>query len=100
MNKSMLIQKMAARINRPQKYCQEYLETLIEVMAEELQEGNSLMIQGFGSFSVWQQSERIGRNPRTGVSCTIRPRNSVKFKPGKTLLGQLNPPDETGYVPE
>lgn len=100
MNKSMLIQKMAGRINRPQKYCQEYLETLIEIMAEELQEGNSLMIQGFGSFSVWQQSERIGRNPRTGVSCTIRPRNSVKFKPGKTLLGQLNPSTDTDHAPE
>lgn len=96
----MLIQKMAGRINRPQKYCQEYLETLIEIMAEELQEGNSLMIQGFGSFSVWEQSERIGRNPRTGVSCTIQPRNSVKFKPGKTLLGQLNKPADTDGKPK
>ena len=90
MNKSTLIQKMARRIGRPQKHCQEYLETLIDIMAEELKDGNSLMIQGFGSFSVWEQTERLGRNPRTGVSCTIRPRNSVKFKPGKTLLKQLN----------
>lgn len=100
MNKSTLIQKMAGRIHRPKKHCQEYLETLIEIMAEELQEGNSLMIQGFGSFSVWEQSERIGRNPRTGVSCTIRPRNSVKFKPGKTLLGQLNKSGHSNRSPE
>ena len=100
MNKSTLIQKMAGRINRPQKYCQEYLETLIDIMAEELQEGNSLMIQGFGSFSRWEQTKRIGRNPRTGVSCTIQPRNSVKFKPGKTLLGRLNNANGSDRSPE
>lgn len=100
MNKSTLIQKMAGRIGRPQKHCQEYLETLIQIMAEELKDGNSLMIQGFGSFSVWEQTERLGRNPRTGVSCTIRPRNSVKFKPGKTLLQALNKSAGSGQAPE
>lgn len=100
MNKSKLIQKMAQRTQRPQKYCQEYLETLIEIMAEELQEGNSLMIQGFGSFSRWEQTQRIGRNPRTGVNCTIPARNSVKFKPGKTLLARLNPPTDAGKKQE
>lgn len=100
MNKSTLIQKMAGRMGRPQKYCQECLESLIQIMSEELQEGNSLMLQGFGSFSIWEQSERIGRNPRTGVSCTIRSRNSVKFKPGKTLLGQLNKSDDAGRAPQ
>lgn len=100
MNKSKLIQKMAERTQRPQKYCQEYLETLIQILAEELQEGNSLMIQGFGSFSRWEQTERIGRNPRTGVCCTIAARHSVKFKPGKTLLAQLNTPADAGEKPE
>lgn len=100
MNKSKLIQKMAQRTQRPQKYCQEYLETLIEIMAEELQEGNYLMIQGFGSFSRWEQTQRIGRNPRTGVNCTIPARHSVKFKPGKTLLARLNPPTDDGKKQE
>lgn len=74
----------------PQKYCGQCLETFLDILAEELKEGNSLMIQGFGCFSVWEQTERAGRNPRTGVSCTIPRRNSVKFRPGKTLLQKLN----------
>lgn len=90
MNKATLIQKMAERTGYTQKHCQHDLEVLIEIIAEELKQGHSLMIQGFGSFSPWAQTERVGRNPRTGVSCTIRPRNSVKFKPGKTLLQRLN----------
>ncbi len=91
MNKSMLIQKMAKRMQVSQKSCLRYLETLTDIMAEELKDGNSLMLQGFGSFAVWPQTERVGRNPRTGVDCTIRARNSVKFKPGKTLIKELNP---------
>lgn len=90
MNKSMLIQEMARRMQVSQRSCVRYLETLIDIMSEELKDGNSLMLQGFGSFTVWPQSERIGRNPRTGVDCTIRARNSVKFKPGKTLIKELN----------
>lgn len=38
----------------------------------------------------WEQTERIGRNPRNGVAYMIRARRSVKFKPGKLLLKRLN----------
>ena len=45
---------------------------------------------GFGTLSAWEQTERIGRNPKNGVAYMIRARKSVKFKPGKLLLKQLN----------
>ena len=38
----------------------------------------------------WEETERIGRNPKNGVAYMIRARKSVKFKPGKLLLKQLN----------
>ena len=49
-----------------------------------------MLLQNFGHFQPWQQKERFGRNPRTGVECPIRKRVSVKFKPGKGLLELLN----------
>lgn len=48
------------------------------------------MLQGFGTFSSWKQAERLGRNPRTGISVLIKSRTSVKFRPGKDLLRLLN----------
>lgn len=42
------------------------------------------------SFHLWMQSEREGRNPKTGEKCMIRSRSSVKFKPGKKMLENLN----------
>ena len=49
-----------------------------------------MVSQGFGTFTLWSQSERPGRNPKTGIPVTIPSRNSVKFKPGKGLLEYLN----------
>ena len=59
-------------------------------MADELSKDGSIMLQGFGSFSSWKQTERLGRNPCTGISVLIKPRTSVKFRPGKELLQLLN----------
>lgn len=70
--------------------CNRFLIAWEDLVSERLQKNESLMLQGFGSFSCWKQTERLGRNPRTGETCLIRPRTSVKFKPGKQLLGKLN----------
>ena len=61
-----------------------------ETTTEALESDGSLMLLGFGTFSAWEQTERIGRNPRNGVAYMIRARRSVKFKPGKLLLKRLN----------
>ena len=62
----------------------------MEVMEEGLSDGNDIVLQGFGTFFAWSQTERTGRNPRTGETCRIEARVSVKFKPGKFLLAALN----------
>lgn len=90
MNKADLINKIAARLSVPQKECREHLEALQTVIAEELNEGNGIILQGFGCLNLWKQTEREGRNPRTGETVPILPRRSVKFRPGKMLLQKLN----------
>ena len=62
----------------------------MEAMGEELDKRKEITLQGFGSFRLWPQSPRIGRNPRTGAACPIAPRISVRFKAGKDLLKKLN----------
>lgn len=90
MNKRELIDKLSLRLDIPKNRCEKYLNTHIAILSEELEEGREIMLQGFGAFSPWSQTERPGRNPRNGNPCMIRPRTSVKFKPGKLLLSQIN----------
>ena len=42
------------------------LEDVLDRMRHELQNGESVKISGFGTFSVRQKGRRIGRNPKTG----------------------------------
>lgn len=89
MNKSDLVNELAAKLNIPQYQSRHFLDTFQEVLTEMLKR-DPIILQGFGTFEPWEQKERPGRNPRTGLPCVIAPRTSVKFKPGKFLLKALN----------
>lgn len=92
MNKLALAQKLAGRMSITQRDSICIIDSFKAILTEELQQNGKIILQGFGSFLPWTQTERPGRNPRNGKPCTIRKRVSVKFKPGKFLLKALNKP--------
>ena len=89
MNKSDLVSALAEKMNITNCQSRIYLNIFLEVVEDALKK-ESIMLQGFGTFELWKQNERPGRNPRTGVPCKIKARTSVKFKAGKFLLAALN----------
>ena len=90
MNKTDLAKDMATRMSIPKQDVLLFINTFQASLTALLKEGDSLCLKGFGTFNLWQQQERAGRNPKTGVGCMIQPRTSVKFRPGKDLLDTLN----------
>ncbi|MFA7275443.1 MAG: integration host factor subunit alpha [Pseudobdellovibrionaceae bacterium] len=68
--------------------------TLVEQVLEEitgaLVRGQSVKISSFGSFSLRQKGERIGRNPKTGVEVPITPRKVLVFKASHVLKDGMN----------
>ncbi|WP_183671136.1 HU family DNA-binding protein [Parabacteroides faecis] len=48
------------------------------------------LFQGFGAFYPVQQTERPGRNPKTGEPKTVPSRRTAKFRPGIAFLKDLN----------
>ena len=90
MNKADLVNLPATKMHITQCQSREFLNTFQEVLTEAMKKDSPVMLQGFGTFAPWVQKERSGRNPRTGISCAIPARTSVKFKPGKFLLKELN----------
>lgn len=89
MNKADLVNELAAKLNVPQYMSRQFLVAFESILRERLGK-EPIRLQGFGSFEPWGQTERMGRNPRTGTPCMIPSRISVKFKPGKYLLEALN----------
>lgn len=90
MNKAELVNELAAKMHITQGQSRQFLNIFQEVLTEAMKKDSPVMLQGFGTFAPWAQKERSGRNPRTGISCAIPARTSVKFKPGKFLLKELN----------
>lgn len=91
MNKRELIFRICEQSSFTQKEVNDFLLLLETTMADCIVKGDFICLQNFGIFSPWQQKIRQGRNPRTGVPCTIPPRLNIKFKPGKRMLAKINP---------
>jgi integration host factor subunit alpha len=68
----------------------ELLESVLGYVSEALAKGESVKISSFGSFSVRQKGQRIGRNPKTGEEVPIMPRKVLVFRPSQVLKTEIN----------
>ncbi len=85
MNKTQLVEAVAAKANLTQKDTKAVLDAFYATVAEQVAKSESIVITGFGSFSVSERAAKEGRNPATGEKMTIPAKKVVKFKPGKDL---------------
>ena len=66
------------------------VSTVFEEITNALVNGNRVEIRGFGAFSVKKRAGRIGRNPKTGKTVNVEPKNVPAFKTGKKLKELIN----------
>lgn len=90
MNKTELIDYVAATADIPKAMAARALEATISAVKVTLKKGGSVSLVGFGTFAVGKRAARVGRNPRTGVSIKIKSAKVPKFRPGKALKDALN----------
>ncbi len=85
---------LATVINEKMGFSKRSAETLINAvfntMKKSLLAGNDVKIVNFGSLTVRQKDNRIGRNPRTGEAIEITKRKMVNFKASKSLRERIN----------
>jgi integration host factor subunit alpha len=65
------------------------LDTVLSKISDALADGNSVKISSFGTFTIRNKRERIGRNPKTGEEVLISPRKVVIFKPSQILKSKI-----------
>ena len=90
MTKTELIKKVADDTGLAVTQVKKTVESLLLIMTQTLSNSDEICIQNFGTLRPWLQNGRMARNPKTGVAVKISPRVSVKFRPGKRLLNELN----------
>lgn len=66
------------------------VESVLGRIADALTDGESVKISSFGSFSVRQKGQRIGRNPKTGSEVPILPRKVLVFRASHVLKNRIN----------
>jgi len=66
------------------------VEAVLEEISSTLVKGESVKISSFGSFSVRQKGQRIGRNPKTGEEVPILPRRVLVFRASHVLKNRIN----------
>lgn len=90
MNKSELIDVIAAQADISRAAAGRALDATVAAVTDALKAGDSVSLIGFGTFSVGERAPRTGRNPRTGTTLTIKGAKVPKFRPGKALKDALN----------
>lgn len=90
MNKSDLIDAMAADAGITKAAAKAALESLTGNVTKTLKEGGKVALVGWGTWSISKRAARTGRNPQTGKSIKIAAKNVVKFKAGAGFSSAVN----------
>ena len=90
MNKTELIAAVAEKAEISKKDSEKALKAFIDVVTDELKNGEKIQLVGFGTFEVSERAARVGRNPQTGKTMKIEACKAPKFKAGKALKDAIN----------
>jgi integration host factor subunit beta len=91
MIRSELIQKIAdENPHLYQRDVERIVNTIFDEVTSAMSRGDRVELRGFGAFSVKQRDARVGRNPRTGETVSVKEKHVPFFKTGKLLRDRLN----------
>ena len=89
-NKSQLIDTLAARFDGNRKAAAHALESVLDTITREVAKGEKVAITGFGSFEKRVRNARTVRNPQTGQSMRSKKKAVPKFTPGADLKNVIS----------
>lgn len=90
MNKTELVNVVAAETNVAKKDVDAVVSATIKAITDALKEGDKVALIGFGTFEVKESAEREGRNPKTGETITIAAAKKPTFSASKALKDEVN----------
>lgn len=89
MNNKEFISALSDRLEMTGKEVQKLTKTFTAELADKLEEGRTLTIQGFGNFEVKKKLERVVVTPNTKQRMLVPPKLVLGFKPSNILKDRL-----------
>ena len=89
MNNKEFVSVLANKTNMKTADAQKAVDSLIAVMSNCFQEGDSVQMANFGCFEVKKKLERVMVNPTTGQRMLVPPKLVLAFKPNPTWKDQI-----------
>ncbi len=90
MNKTELIEAIAASADLPKAAAGRALDAMLDAITGALKKDDQVVLVGFGTFAVKERAARTGRNPQTGNPIEIAAAKIPSFRPGKALKDAVN----------
>ena len=85
MNNKEFISELSRRFVYTNKDTTQLVSSVISIMTQQLQDGNTVAIHVFGTFEVRKKLERISINPATQQRMLIPPKLVLTYKPSAIL---------------
>jgi len=93
LTKAHIMEELFARSSFTKKQSAQIIDTLFELIKLSLQNGETVLISGFGRFSVKEKRQRNSRNPQSGEPMTLPSRRVVTFKCSDVLRAAMKVED-------
>ncbi len=90
LTKAKLIDSTYNQLDLPKTKSAQVIESLLEVIKKTLENGEDVLISGFGKFCVKEKGKRRGRNPHTGEDLMLAERRVVTCRCSGRLREKLN----------
>lgn len=90
LTKEKIIDSIYNQVGLSKSHSRIVVERLLEIMKRSLENGEDILISGFGKFVVKEKSARRGRNPQTTEDLQLRARRVVVFKTSGVLRNKIN----------
>ena len=91
MNRTELLEIIAAKTEVSKASAGRMLDTLIDTIQTTVKKGDTVALVGFGTFKSAKRAARSGKNPRTGEKLKIAATTLPKFTPGAKFKAVVDP---------
>ena len=90
LKKADLIDSTYNQVGLSRTKSEHVIDSLLEIIKKTLENGEDILISGFGKFYVKEKGKRRGRNPHTGEDLMLAERRVVRFMCSPVLKGKVN----------
>lgn len=90
LTKHHIVDTVYSKLGLPKNKAVDVVESLLEIIKKNLENGEDVLISGFGKFCVKEKRQRRGRNPQTSQEMMLRGRRVVTFRCSGVLRDKIN----------